>query len=339
MLLSPEQARTVFEDACERRYALLAVNADSPAAITDVFEAARECRAPIIIETSLWQLKGRSFGAGESLTGLARFIADLSILAATEQYRDVPVIYHTDHIKGPETLEILRAAIEGYEATICGTPLRLFASTLSLDSSEMSVEENVATACRLCEIADRAGRPLSLEVEAGVDDGVTPEETSRAILEPIEAKHPGRLALWAPGVGTQHGLGDATGFRPEAVARQRQLASEITSRPVGIALHGSSGLSDEMLGAAVEAGAVKVNWSSESLLIRSQAAQKFYATHGAELTKRHPEWKATAMDNGVQSFISQQYVPRVANRIRALGGEGRAEGLAEKLAPAAEAMA
>src|SRR6185369_6679997 len=49
-----------------------AVNADSHAAITDCLEAARECGAPIIIETSLWQLTGRSFGGGDAILGLAR---------------------------------------------------------------------------------------------------------------------------------------------------------------------------------------------------------------------------------------------------------------------------
>lgn len=330
MLLTPEQSRAVFEDAAERQYALLAVNADSPAALVDVLEAAAAAEAPVIIESSLWQLKGRSFGAGESRLGLARFVTELALLASSPRFRSVPVIYHTDHIKGPETLEILRTGIEGYPAEICGTGLKLYASTLSLDSSEMSVEENVETACTLCRIAEEAGRPLTLEVEAGVDDGVTPHEMSRSILEPIEARYPGRLALWAPGVGTQHGLGDASGFQPEALAAQQRLASEIAGRPIGIALHGSSGLSDEMLRAGVRAGAVKVNWSSESLLIRSQAASRYYATHQEELTKGHPDWKATAMDHGLQSFISQAYVDRVENRIRTLNAAGMAAALNER---------
>ena len=62
MLLSPTQSRAALRCALEHQFAILAVNADSPAAITDCLEAARECDAPIIIETSLWQLTGRSFG-------------------------------------------------------------------------------------------------------------------------------------------------------------------------------------------------------------------------------------------------------------------------------------
>jgi fructose-bisphosphate aldolase, class II len=137
--------------------------------------------------------------------------------------------------------------------------------------------------------------------------------------------NPGQLALWAPGVGTRHGLSDkGYPFSSEAVAQHRKRAGEICGRPIGIALHGSSGLAEEDLRAGVKAGVVKVNWSSESLLIRSGAAREYYATHAAELEPAHEGWKAAAMDHGVQSHVSSRYVPKVMERIRLLGGEGRA---------------
>ncbi|HEV7404321.1 MAG TPA: class II fructose-bisphosphate aldolase [Chthoniobacteraceae bacterium] len=316
MLLDPNQARALLRRAVEEKFALLAVNADSHAAVTDCLEAARECAAPIIIETSLWQLTGRSYGSGDPILGLARYLADLTALAASERFRDVPVIFHTDHIKGQDTIRILSVAIRG-------VPQR--ASTISLDSSEMSEEENIAHICKLCEIAGDADVPLTLEMEAGVDAGVTEIEVADRLLGAVESRFPGYLALWAPGVGTQHGLSDkGYPFSPEAVARHQRRASEICGRPIGLALHGSSGLAESDLAAGVAAGVAKVNWSSESLLLRSQAAQEYYAVHTAELAKTHPRWKATAMDNGVQTFVSARYLPKVMARIRVLGGEGRA---------------
>jgi hypothetical protein len=83
-------------------------------------------------------------------------------------------------------------------------------------------------------------------------------------------------------------------------------------------------LSEASLRAAVGAGVVKVNWSSESLHIRSQAARDFYSTHTVELEKTHPQWKATAMDAGVQGFISKRYAPRLIERLEVLGSTGRA---------------
>jgi fructose-bisphosphate aldolase class II len=312
MLLNPSQTRSLFGHALANRYAILAVNADSPAAVFDVLEAARECAAPVIIETSLWQLKGRSFGAGDALLGLQRYAADLQVLATSTRFKDIPVVLHTDHIKGPETVGILQAALPLY-------------SSISIDSSEMTEAENIQTFCDLCAHASRHLLPLALEMEAGVDDGLTPLDVTQRLLGAVESKHPGKLALWAPGVGTRHGFSEEgfPAFSAGHVAAQAAEAAKICGRPIGIALHGSSGLPEEHLLAAVQAGVAKVNWSSESLLIRSQAAQEYYATHTAELDKKHPAWKATAMDNGLQEFIAARYLPKVEARIRLLGGAGQ----------------
>ena len=313
MLLSPEQTRALYQHAATTRYAVLAVNADSPAAIVDCLIAARECDAPIIIETSLWQLTGHSFGAGDALLGIDRYLAELHTLASSDRFRDVPVVYHTDHIKGPATVGILTHA------------MKKTASSISLDSSAMSAEENIETMIRLCEIAAQEGLPLTLEMEAGVDDGVTPLEETRSLFGEVERQMPGRLALWAPGVGTKHGLGnDLGGFSPDAIRAHRELASELAGRPIGIALHGSSGLTEEQLAAGVAAGVAKVNWSSESLLIRSEAAAAFFDQNLERLGKSHPDFKATAMDNGLQQSISAIYVPKVKARIESLNGKGQA---------------
>ncbi len=311
MLLDPQQTRALIVHALEHRYAVLAVNADSPAAVVDVLEAASACDAPVIIETSLWQLKGRSYGAGDALLGLSLYRAQVAALAGHPRLRGVPVVLHTDHIKGPETFAILEAALGAY-------------SSLSLDSSDMTPAQNIAAIGRLCASAQARGEPLALEMEAGVDAGVSSLADCDALFGVAERNHPGYLALWAPGVGTRHGLGSDgyPSFSDRAVAAHQQRASELAGRPIGIALHGSSGLPGESLRAAVQAGAAKVNWSSESLLLRSEAAQRFFATHGAELDRHHKDWKSTAMDNGLQTFVSGEYIPRVIERIKLLGGAG-----------------
>ena len=326
MLLDPLQARALLAFALERRFALLAVNADSPAAAADCLEAARQARAPIIIESSLWQLEGRSYGAGDAARGMARYIADLAILAGSDPYREIPVIYHTDHIKGPRTEELLSHGIRGIPVEIGGTALALSPSTVSLDSSELTDEENIDTICRLAAAAGEAGRPVTIEMEAGVDDGLTPPETTRRLVGGVEERHPGVVQLYAPGLGTRHGFSEEgfPAFRTEAVEQNIELVARITGRPVCIALHGSSGLPEDALRAAVAAGVAKVNWSSESLLIRSRAALDYYNRHGERLERTHPLFKQTAMDDGLQAHVSEAYVPKVIKRIRLLGGEGTA---------------
>jgi fructose-bisphosphate aldolase, class II len=312
MLLAPSQARKLYAHAVANSYAVLAVNADSPAAITDCLQVAKELDAPIIIETSLWQLTGHSFGAGNPITGIDRYMGSLFVMADSDEFESVPVLYHTDHIKGPDTEHILRHAISKA------------ASSISLDSSDLTHEENIELMSKLCDYAKDHRLSTTLEMEAGVDDGVTPLSDTQYLFGEVEKRHPGFLALWAPGVGTKHGLGDMAGFSPEAVKKHRDLASDLAGRPIGIALHGSSGLTNDQLSAAVEAGVAKVNWSSESLLLRSKVAQEYYATHTEQLEKSHPDWKNTAMDNGVQQFVSTSYQPKVAERIKVLKGAGQA---------------
>lgn len=313
MLLSPLQTRALFEDAAQNHYAILAVNADSPACVRDVLEAARQIQAPVIIETSLWQLQGHSFGGGDAILGLQSYLALLGNWCQSERFQAVPVVFHTDHIKGAQTMAILQSAMQ------------LGASSVSLDSSEMDEETTIVTLCQLAQFALQNGFDLTLEAEAGVDDGLTDERVTRRILGEVEKHHPGVLALWAPGVGTQHGLSGEMGFSAEHVQFQANLARELCGRDIGIALHGSSGLSEQNLRDAVGAGVTKVNWSSESLLLRSQAAGEFFdRSHEVLNGPKNATWKATAMDNGLQHFVSSHYVPRVVERMEILGAAGKA---------------
>ena len=326
MLLNALQSRQLLAHALEHRYAILAVNVDSPASITDCLEAAREANAPIILETSLWQLKGRSFGNGDAHLGMARYILQIAALANSPRYAGIPVIYHTDHIKGPGALALLQDAIRGLETRIMDATVRLRPSTLSLDSSDLSEADNIASILALCQTAREAGQDITLEMEAGVDDGLTPLDVAERLLGGVEAQAPGSIQLWAPGVGTKHGLGSQAAFSADTVAEHQRFASTLLARPVGIALHGSSGLPEAALRDAVQAGVVKVNWSSESLLIRSKAALEYFVQSKQQLEKSHPRWKDTAMDNGVQTFVANQYLPAVVERIGVLGGSGQAEG-------------
>lgn len=326
MLLDAVQSRRLIEIACADRFAILAINADSPGAVVDALEAARQAAAPVIIETSLWQLTGHAFGQGDAVAGMTRYITWIASLCDDPRYRAVPVIYHTDHIKGPETLPLLTQAIRGLPVRIQGHDLLLRPSTLSLDSSELSAAENIAHLSELCHCADTCAQPVCLEMEAGVDEGLTDPAETEALFGAVEQRYPGKLALWAPGVGTRHGYSDEgfPGFSSAHVAQQRDLVTRLAGRPIGIALHGSSGLSDEQLAEAVQAGVCKVNWSTDSLALRSAAAATYYAAQQAQLQRGHASFKQTAMDHGVQSAIAAAYVPVVVERMEVLGAAGRA---------------
>jgi fructose-bisphosphate aldolase class II len=324
MLLDALQSRVAIQHALENRYAILAINADSHAAMGDCLEAAYQMDAPVIIETSLWQIEGQSFGAGDPVLGVARYIANLALLANCERYKNIPVIYHTDHIKGPKTFAILEPAIRGIHFSIHDQELTLRASTISLDASEFTHDQTIQHISHLCAFADKNNVDVTLEMEDAVDEGITSSEVAAKLLGTIESDHPNKIYLWAPGVGTQHGFGDNMHFSPETIEEQVTITKKVTGREIGIALHGSTGLSAQDLSSAAKAGVVKVNWSTESLYIRSNAAKEFYETMADKLNKKHKDWKATAMDNGVSKYVSASYIPKVLERMQILGGERKA---------------
>jgi fructose-bisphosphate aldolase, class II len=325
MLLNPIQTRQLFEHAAKNKYAILAVNADSSAAITDCILAAKEAGSPVIIETSLWQLEGRSFGCGDAVLGLARYIAETAVMAQAKEFHDVPVVFHTDHIKGPKNWGVLSAAIEGIPVDFGSGPQRLSPSSISLDASDMTNEENIAFLDRLITRSKECGRQITLEIEAGVDKGVSSIDEARVLVGGIEKKHPGYIYLYAPGMGSQHGFseGGYSGFRADMAAENIKAIEDETGRSIGIAVHGSSGLSDEQLRAAVHYGVTKINWSTENLIIRSQAAKEYYTQNAEQLHPSHKQFKTVAMDNGVQQYVSGQYIPKVIKRMEVLNSKGQ----------------
>jgi len=346
MLLTPPQARKLFEYCVRERFAVLAVNADSPAALYDCLSAARSLGAPIMIETSQWQLEGISFGAGDPGRGLALYFAHLSLLASSEEFAEVPVALHTDHIRGPRTREILTQAVEGYPFAAgaadpgasgpgagTGQVVRLSPSSISLDASKLTPEENIELMCALIETSKACGRPVTLEMEAGLDSGYTTPAEVEALVMGVESRHPGYLALFAPGLGNRHGYSKEgyPDFRPETVQANAELVRRLTGRPIGIVLHGSSGLSDDQVRQAVAHGLTKMNWSTDGLILRSGAAREYYEKRREQLVPGHGEFKETAMDNGVGRYVSGRFVPKLESLIRLLNGEGKAPGFVRAL--------
>ena len=103
----------------------------------------------------------------------------------------------------------------------------------------------------------------------GRDDGVTDPETTIRLLRGVEQR---------ARVSSIFGLRVSAPVMGWAISplfpRRRSSGTGIWpgrswDARWGIALHGSSGLSRDALCSAVDAGVVKVNWSSESLRIRS----------------------------------------------------------------------
>ncbi|TXN32486.1 class II fructose-bisphosphate aldolase [Lacisediminihabitans profunda] len=155
----------------------------------------------------------------------------------------VDVLVHLDHIENPELI---------YEGVELGVHSVMF------DASKMSYGDNVTATREMAEYCHARGVAIEAELgEVGGKDGV---HAPGARTDPSEAAafvaQTGVDAL-AVAVGTSH----AMQTRVAAVDHDliRALAGIV---PVPLVLHGSSGLPDSELRAAVSSGMTKVNIST-----------------------------------------------------------------------------
>jgi len=202
MLLNTLQTKRLYHYACLHRVGILAVNADGDSLIHDTLLAARQADAPVIIETSLWQLKGKCFGNGDPFLGLAKYITDVALMAGHPDFADVPVVFHIDHIPAKQAVDILTRAVAGVPCRVWDREMLVFPSSISFDASGLCDADNIQCVQSVGRRAAGLGVPLSFEVEPGIEEEPTAPAEALAMLRQIEEETPGIVDLFAPAVGT-----------------------------------------------------------------------------------------------------------------------------------------
>ncbi|WP_018351889.1 class II fructose-bisphosphate aldolase [Longispora albida] len=160
--------------------------------------------------------------------------------AAVARLSSVPVALHLDHV---EDMALLEQA-----------PLHDFGSVM-YDGSKLSYEDNVAMTAKAAAFCHERG--LWLESELGEVGGKDGAHAPGVRTDPAEAaafvRDTGVDAL-AVAVGSSHAMTSRDASLDLAL-----IASLKEAVPVPLVLHGSSGVPDEELAAAVRAGMVKIN--------------------------------------------------------------------------------
>lgn len=232
----------LLEEAARRNCAVPAFNVYNLETVLAVAEGATELGAPAVFAFGEGYLKGVSF---PMITGLVR--------EATEQY-GLRAALHLDHAKDPENV---RAA------------LRHGFTSVMFDGSRLPFEQNMEKTAKLAREAHQAG--ASIEGELGClnhEDGSGGEEAS-PFTDPAQAavfvRETGVDAL-AVAVGNAHGLYKET---PELRIGLIGELAEATGIP--LVLHGGSGISEEQMRQAIQAGIRKVNINTELALAGTAA--------------------------------------------------------------------
>ena len=225
-------SKALLERAYRDHFAVGAFNANNMEQVQAIIEAAEEERAPVILQVSQGAIR---------YCGLA-FAAGLVKIAAAEA--NVPVVLHLDH--GTDFEQNVRCLHAGF-------------TSLMFDGSKLPFDQNVAITRRIVEIA----HPCSIPVEAELGkvlqskDGVTQADVEHAMTDPAEARRFVDLSgcdSLAVAVGSVHAMRAKEAALD--IARVEAIRKQVT---IPLVLHGSSGVTEESIVAAIEHGVAKMN--------------------------------------------------------------------------------
>ena len=230
-----ETMTRMLRAAQEGRYAVGAFNTVDYGSTRAVVRGAEELVAPVIVQTSVKTVK--FWGASTIAAWLKEVAADSPI----------PVALHLDHCK---ELEVIRTCIDAGWTSVM------------IDASAKPFDENLAMTKEAVGIAAPAG--VSVEAEmgriVGVEDDIFVAQGDAHLADVDEAVafcDELELAAFAPAVGTAHGL-----YKGEPKIAFDRLKEIACRTGVPIALHGGTGLADDVFREAISLGCAKVNIST-----------------------------------------------------------------------------
>jgi fructose-bisphosphate aldolase class II len=271
--------------------ALPAVNVIGSHGANAALAAAREAKAPVIIQFSH---TGSQFYGGKSLDNAAQKASIAGAVAGAMHVRavaaayGVPVVLHTDHC-AKKLLPWVDGVIEAGEAYHAKNGEPLFSSHM-LDLSEEPIESNLEISKMY--LTRIAKMKMTLEIELGVtggeEDGVdnsgvehsklytSPEDVLRAydVLGPV-----GSFTV-AASFGNTHGVYAAGNVKlkpsilrdsQEFVKAQRKTGDE----PLSFVFHGGSGSTAEEIAEAVSYGVVKMNIDTDTQWAFTDPVKKY----------------------------------------------------------------
>ncbi len=220
--------KEIIDMAEKGNYAIPAFNAYNTETVMGIVKAAEELRAPVIIQVYPRLLNEE----------VGYYLCPAIIAAARKA--TVPVCFHLDH--GPSELEVQKA-------------LRWGATGIMYDGSVHPLEENINTTKHVIDICEAVD--VYVEGELGHVGSVN-DDAMEEFTDPQEAaefvKRTGVVCL-AVLIGNAHGHYKKT---PKIDIERIKAIREATGG-IPLVLHGGSGIPDDQVKAAINAGIRKMN--------------------------------------------------------------------------------
>lgn len=284
-------SRELFRKAVAGGYAIPAYNFNNLEQLQSIITACAETDSPVIVQVS----KGARSYANETML---RYMAMGAVAMAREMGKDIPIVLHLDH---GDSFELCKSCIDsGF-------------SSVMIDGSHLSFEENVALTRRVVEYAHE--RDVTVEGElgvlAGIEDEVVAEKSTYTQPDEVEefVSKTGVDSL-AISIGTSHGAYKFKLKEGEEVPPLRfDILEEIEKRIPGfpIVLHGASsvvpayvdlinqyggkmdgavGVPEDQLRKAAKSAVCKINIDSDGRLAVTAKIREFMANNPSEFDPR-----------------------------------------------------
>lgn len=281
----------ILGPAKQKGYAVGFFNAVNLELARGIISAAEKQRSPIII------------GTAEVLLPYGPLVDVTPMLLDIAKRATVPVAVHFDH---------------GLSVESCEQALRLGFSSVMIDASSFSFEENIRQTKEVVALAHALGATVeaelgrvgnnedSLEGEVAQDK----EDPKNWYTDPKQAQEfvqQTKVDALAVAVGTQHGT-----YKVKPVLDLERITEISSSINVPLVLHGGSGLSEEMFKESIRRGISKINIFTDINMAAARAYKKALSEGVDNLTELIPLGVAAVQDvveNKLSIFASPNRVP------------------------------
>ncbi len=276
-------SKDMFKKAYEGQYAVGAFNVNNMEIIQGIVDAAREERAPLILQVSAGARK------------YAKHIYLMKLVEAAIEDSGLPICLHLDH---GEDFEICKSCIDGG-----------FTSVM-IDGSKLPFEENIALTKKVVEYAHDRGVVVEAELGrlAGIEDAVNVSAKDATYTDPDQAvefvERTGVDSL-AIAIGTSHGAykfkGDCNLDFDRLATISRLLpafplvlhgASTVLPEFVekcnnyGGQINGAQGVPEDMLLRAGKLGVCKINIDTDLRLAMTASVREHLSKNPADFDPR-----------------------------------------------------
>lgn len=276
-------SKEMFQRAYESKYAVGAFNVNNMEIIQGIVDAAKEEQAPLILQVSAGARK------------YAKHIYLMKLVEAAVEDTGLPICLHLDH---GEDFEICKSCIDGGF------------SSVMIDGSKHSFEENIALTKKVVEYAHERGVTVEAELGrlAGVEDAVKVSAKDATYTDPDQAvefvERTGCDSL-AIAIGTSHGAYKFKGEPSLDFARLEKISNMLPGYPLvlhgastvlpefvakcneyGGQIQGAQGVPEEMLLKAGTFGVCKINIDTDLRLAMTASIREHFSKNPSDFDPR-----------------------------------------------------